>query len=250
MRSWLPLVTLLSLLVASPLRADDLATVCHATSSYDMTLRADSLLFDRSARTPLRVVIAHGSLHTDGTAVPLDPEQYDRLVLFDRDVRALVPRVRKVAQNGVDMAVQALRAEVADLGLSADTRATFDSRLNARAAELKQRIASSQSTHDWQGDAMRQYANQVAGDLMPLLAADLGQQAVNAALAGDLQEAASLRERASSLATGLQPRLQQRMQALRAQIAALCPAIQQLGRLQQGVRDNRGRPLDLLQISR
>ncbi|OOG57093.1 hypothetical protein B0E47_07145 [Rhodanobacter sp. B05] len=250
MRSWLALVTLLSLLVAAPLRADDLATVCHATSSYDVTLRADSLLFDRPSPAPTRVELQHGSLRIDGIAVTLDPEQQDRLTLFERDLRALAPRVRKVAQNGVDMAVQALRAEVANLGLGADTRAEFDRRLNAHAAELKQRIDNSQSTHDWQGDAMQQYTNQVAGDLMPLLAADLGQQAVNAALAGDLQGAADLRDRASSLATELQPRLQQRLQALRPQIEALCPAIQRLGRLQQGLRDSRGQPLDLLQISR
>ncbi|HZX71617.1 MAG TPA: DUF2884 family protein, partial [Rhodanobacter sp.] len=193
MRSWLPLVTLLLLLVTAPLRADDLATVCHATSSYDVTLRADSVLFDRPSPVPTRVELQHGSLHTDGTAVVLDAEQQDRLTLFERDLRALVPRVRAVAQNGVDMAVQALRAEAAGLGLGADTRAELDRRLNTRAAELKRRIASSQSTHDWQGDAIDQYANQVLGDLTPLVAADLGQQAVDAAMAGDLQSAASLR---------------------------------------------------------
>ncbi|MEO6799609.1 MAG: DUF2884 family protein [Rhodanobacter sp.] len=250
MRSWLSLVTVLCLLGASPLRAEDLAAVCHATSSYDLTLRADGVLFDRPSPTPTRVELQHGSLRTDGVAVVLDAEQQDRMTLFERDLRALVPRVRTVARNGVDMAGQALRAEAAELGLSADTRSELDRRLNTHAAELKRRIASSQSTHDWQGDSIEQYANQVIGDLMPLVAADLGQQAVNAALAGDLQAAASLHDRASSLATDLQPRLQQRMQALRPQIEALCPAIQRLARLQEGVRDNRGQALQLLKVSR
>lgn len=249
MRSWLSRVTLLCLLVALPLHAEDPVDVCHATSSYDVTLRADSVLFDRASPAPTRIELQHGSLRTDGTAVKLNAEQQDRMTLFERDLRALVPRVRSVAQNGVDMAVQALHAEAAGLGLSAGTRAELDRRLNTQATELKRRIASSQSTHDWQGDAFQQYANQVIGNLMPLVAADLGQQAVDAALAGDLQAAASLHDRASSLATELQPRLQQRMQALRPQVEALCPAIQRLGRLQQGVRDNRGQPLQLLQIN-
>jgi hypothetical protein len=248
MRSWLSRVTLLCLLVASPLHAEDLSTVCHATSSYDLTLQTDSVLFDRPSPAPTRVELQHGSLRTDGIAVALDPAQQDRMTLFERDLRALAPRVRTVAQNGVDMAVQALRAEAAGLGLRADTRAELERRLNTQAAELKRRIAGSQSTHDWQGDAAQQYANQAIGNLMPLVAADLGQQAIDAALAGDLQAAASLRDRAGSLATDLQPRLQQRMQALRPQIEALCPAIERLGRLQQGVRDNRGQPLHLLQI--
>src|SRR6185312_13608502 len=99
------------------------------------------LLFDRPSPAPTRVELQHGNLRTDGVAATLNPEQQDRLTLFERDLRALAPR-----------------AEVANLGLGADTRAEFDRRLNVHAAELKQRIARSQRTHDWQDDAMQQYA--------------------------------------------------------------------------------------------
>lgn len=243
----LPLL-LLPLFAALPLHAQDLATTCHATSSYDVTLRPDSLLFDRSSPAPTRVELDQGALRVDGAAVSLNAEDQDRMTLFERDLRALAPRVRSVAQHGVDIAVQGLRKEAAGMGLGADTQAELDHRLQADAASLKQRIAASNSTHDWQGGAMDQYVSQIEGDLLPLIAADLGQQALDAAMSGDLQAAASLRDRATNLATQLEPRMRQRMQALRPQIEALCPAIRQLSTLQQGVRDNRGRPLDLLQI--
>ncbi len=237
------------LLAAVPVQAQDLAATCHASSSYDLTLRPQGALFDRAAPAPMRVELHDGGLRTDGVAVALTPAQQDRLSVFERDLQALAPRVRQVAQNGVDMAAQALREEMAGLGLAAATRAEFDRRLAAHATELKQRIARSQSTHDWQGDLIQQYADQVSADLMPLVAGDLGQQAIDAALAGDLQAAASLRDRAGSLVTTLQPRLQQRMQALRPQIEALCPAVQRLARLQQGLRDAHGQPLHLLQVA-
>ena len=236
------------LLAMQPLHAQEFATTCHATSSYDVTLKTDSLLFDRPSPAPFHVELQQGALRTDGVSVPLNAEDQDRLVLFEHELRALAPRVRTVAQNGVDMAVHAMRAETAGLGLSAGTRAEFDNRLNAHAGELKQRIAASRSTHDWQGDFADQYGNQIAADLVPLLAADLGQQAINAALGGDMQAAADLRDRAASLATNLQPRLQQRMQALRPQIEALCSSIQRLAELQQGIRGSNGRLLNLLQI--
>ena len=248
MRPFRLLAVLFPMLVALPLQAQQFANTCHASSSYDVTLRADSLLFDRAAPAPLRVELQQGTLRTDGMPVRLSAEDQDRLSLFERDARALAPRVREVAQNGVDMAAQALRAEAGGMGMSADTRAEFDRRLAADAGEIKQRIAASRSTRDWQGDVGEQYGNQIVADLMPLLAADLGQQAMNAALSGDLQAAANLRDRATSLATELQPRLQRRMQALQPQVAALCPAIQRLAELQQGVRGNDGRPLNLLQI--
>lgn len=240
---------LAALLATSSLHAQDLASTCHASSSYDVTVNPNSITFDRSTPAPFQVLLRAGSLSTDGALVRLNLEDQDRLTLFERELRALLPRVRQVADHGVDMAVQAMRAEVGQIGLSTDARAEFDRRLDLHASELKQRIAASRSSHDWQGDAAQQTMQQIATDLTPLVAGDLGQQAINAALGGDLQAAADLRDRATSLATQLQPRLLQRMQALRPQIAALCPSIQRLADLQQGLRGADGRPLNLLQVS-
>ena len=243
------LLVLFTLSLAGPaLHAQDLAATCHTSSSYDVTLKTDSVLFDRASPAPFHVELQQGTLRTDGVGTPLNAEDQDRLALFERDLRALAPRVRTVAQNGVDMAAQAMRAEADGMGLGSDSRAEFDRRLGEHASELKRRIAASRSSHDWQGDAASQYMNQIGADLLPLLAADLGQQAINAALGGDLQGAASLRDRAADLATELQPRLQQRMQALRPQVQALCPSIQRLAELQQGVRGSDGKPLNLLQV--
>ncbi len=250
MRVIRPFISLTILLAAFSVCAQDLASTCHATSSYDLTLNADNVIFDRPTPAPLRVEIQRGSLRTDGAPVQLNAENQDRMTLFERDLRALAPRARMVAQNGVDMAVQAVRAEAGSMQLSAETRTELDQRLSAHARELKQRIAASHSTHDWDGDAINQYANQIAGDLMPLIAGDMGQQAIDAALNGDLQAAAALRDQAASLSTQMQPRLLRRMQALRPQIQALCPSIQALSELQDGVRGSNGQPLDLIQTTR
>lgn len=240
-----------ALLAAGPaLHAQDLATTCHASSSYDLTLKPDGLLFDRPQPAPFHVQIVEGSLRTDGKAVPLSDESQDRLALFERELRALVPRVRAVATDGADLAVRAIHDEAAGLQLAPATRAELDRRLAAQAAELKQRIAQSNSTHDWQGEQAQQYADRMIGDLAPLVAADLGQQALAAAMNGDLEAAARLRDEAADLSTRLQPRLQQRMQALRPQVQALCPAIRRLADLAREVRAADGRPLDLVEVDR
>lgn len=241
------LVLLLSL-GSVALHAQDLATTCHATSSYDLTLAPDHLLFDRPQPMPHRVELRDGNLRTDGANVQLRAEDQDRLALFERDLRALEPRAKAVATRGVDLLASAMHDEGTRLSLDADTRTELDRRVAARAAEFKQRIAASHSTHDWQGNLADQYANQLASDLMPLLANDLGQQALNAAMTGDLQAAANLRDTAADLTTQLRPRLEQRMQALAPQIQALCPAVQQLAELQQGIRGADGQPLNLLQV--
>lgn len=230
------------------LHAQDLANVCHATSSYDLTVQPDRLVFDRAGPFPTRVVLGEGTLQTDGQTVPLNDEDQDRLALFQRNLRALMPRVKALAQQGVDLTMQAIHDESGALDLDAETRAELDRRLAAHAAELHQRIAASESTHDWHGDAANHYANQVISDIGPLIASALGQQAVSAAMSGDLQQAAELRDRATNLAAGFQPRLQRRLQLLRPGVQALCPEIQRLSELQQGIRASNGHPLNLVQV--
>ncbi|GLQ48088.1 hypothetical protein GCM10007862_31390 [Dyella lipolytica] len=244
------LATAMLVVACGSVHAQDLGKVCHATSSYDLTVQSDRLVFDRAAPSPTRVVLSQGMLQTDGQSVSLSAEDQDRLELFQRDLRALMPRVKAVAQQGVGLTMKAIDDESGSLSLDADTRAELDRRLAAHSAELRQRIAASQSTHDWHGDAANQYANQVVDDIAPLFASALGQQALNAALSGDLQQAAELRDRATNLTAGFQPRLQQRLQALRPEIQALCPDIQRLSELQQGVRASNGRPLNLVLIGR
>lgn len=240
----------LALAAAGSLHAQDLATTCQASSSYDLTIKPDALLFDRASPAPLRVELQDGNLRTDGATVRLNAEDQDRLALFERELRALAPRAKTVAQNGVDLLAQAVRAEASSLGLSAQARSQLDQRLVARVAELKQRIAASNATRDWQGDLADQYASQIASDLLPVIAADLGQQAIQTAMSGDLQAAADLRDKAADLATELRPRLERRMQGLQPQVQALCPSIQRLAELQQGVRGANGQPLNLLQVGR
>jgi hypothetical protein len=248
MRSISLVAGLLLVLCSVSAAAQDLVASCHASSSFDLTVSPSGLLFDRAQPAPYRIELAQGELRTDGRPVRLRAEDQDRLSLFERQLRALLPQVRSVAKQAVDLAVAGLRAESAKLNLSDTTRAELQQRLAADASALKQRIDRSNSTHDWQGQAFEQYANQMIGEIAPLVAGDLGQQALQAAISGDLQQAAELRDQAADLASQLRPRLVQRMQALRPQVQALCPAVHQLYELQSGVRDADGRELNLLSV--
>lgn len=244
------LLFLISVLVgASGAHAhDDFADLCHASSSYDLTITPASLLFDRSEVAPRRIELRGGKATLDGAGLTLNTEDGDRLVLFEQELRALLPKARAVARNGVDLAIKAMHAETAVLGASTETLAALDASLAARGGEIKRRIASSTSTHDWQGDVIERYATDIAADIAPRLAADLGQQAIAAALGGDVDAAAALRDRATDLNDNLRPRLERRMRALRPQIEALCPSMRRLYELQRGVRSANGRPLELLDV--
>lgn len=246
----IPLLASICVCAVVPAQAQELADVCHASSSYDLTVTTGALVFDRAVPAPRRIELREGRLVVDGAATAANAEQRDRLALFEQELRALVPDVKRVARNGVDLAAAAVRDESVRLRLGAETRSELARQVAAHAADLKRRIDASTSTHDWQGDAFDRYANDIVAGVAPLVAADLGQQAVTAAVGGDLDAAASLRDRAAGLTGGgLQRDLQGRLQAsLRPQVQALCPSIRRLAELQRDVRGADGRSLDLLEI--
>ncbi|MET0935140.1 MAG: DUF2884 family protein [Luteibacter sp.] len=221
---------------------------CQVASSYDLTVTPAALVFDRPEVAPRTVRMHDGSLSTDGRAVSLRPDEQDRITLFESNVRTLVPKAKAIASDGVDIAARAVRAEAATASPASLGSGELDRVLNARVAEIKQRIASSQSTRDWQEDAMRAYAQQIVSDITPLLTQDVGSEAMQLAMNGDLQGAAALRDRVADVSTGGQARVLAKLEAaLRPRVQALCPAVRQLVELQSGIRDANGQPLLLIE---
>jgi len=228
---WMALFT--SVLASGGAHAQSLLDTCHATSSYDVTISDNGVAFDRAQPEPRRVHLQDGRLVIDGKPADLDAEDSDRVTLIERTVRALEPKVKAIADRGVDLAAQAVREQAA--ASAPDASGELDARLASITADLKARIAASHSSHDWQGPAFQQYVNQTVASIVPLLASGLLQQAVTAALSGDLDAAAQLRHRATHMATALRTRIRQKLQVLRPQVQALCPSLQRVDQLESGI---------------
>lgn len=227
----------------------ELADTCGASSSYDLDVGAQALSFERATPAPRRIELDEGRLRVDGIDAATDAATRARLVEFEQGVRALLPRVRRIGTDGVDLAMAGLDAEAAALGLGAATRAEIASRLARHAAALKRRIATSTGTRDWQPEALERELEGIVAEVAPLAAADLAQQALAATLEGDFERAARLQAGALDLVGDLQPRMEQRMQPLRARIEALCPELQRLHRLQRNIRGPDQAVLRLLDIA-
>lgn len=230
----------------------DALDACHARSSYDLTLEGDALLFDRAGAAPRKVRMHDGELVVDGTAVELGPADQGRINAFERGVRALVPEARAIADQGVDLAAEAVREQARESAPALVSSGELDVRLEREARDLKARIAGSRSTHDWHGAAFQQYASQRLAGVVPLLAGGLLQQSVGLAMGGDLEGVARLREQAANLAATLQARIQRKLGQLRPRIQALCPAVNELDRLENGLdaRMPDGSRLNLLTVER
>jgi hypothetical protein len=243
-----PTILAALLCISGGAAAQDLGTTCRIASTYDLTVRPEALVFDRTDPAPRTVRMHDGTLEADGRQVTLRPDEQDRVALFERQVRTLVPKAKAIANDGVDLAARAVRDEAATAAPSAVASGELDRVLGTRVADIKRRIAASQSTRDWQEEAMRAYAQEIVADVSPILTQEVGGEAMQLAMDGDLQGAAALRDRVATVSTGGQARVVAKLEAaLKPRIQALCPSIHQLMDLQSGLRDSSGKPLLLIE---
>lgn len=227
-------------------RAADAQAACPVQSDYDVTIGPQALVFERASGPDRRIEMRAGTLSDRGSAVALSAADRDRLVRFERTARALLPLIRTLGTRAVDLMAMAVREEAAATSPGSAANPQLNARLNARASELKARIARSASSKDWRGHAFNRYAAEALADVVPLIGGDLAQQALDATLRGEFRRAAALGEKAAGVRGALEQRIRRRLDALQPDMEHLCPALRQLdslegavtGRLADGTRLN------------
>lgn len=236
MRHCLPVIVLAAAVLASgSVHAQSLLDTCHASSSYDVTITDDGVRFERAQPAPRRLYLHDGRLRVDGKPIALDAEDSDRVTVIENIVRDMEPKVKTIANRAVDLAAQAVREQAAVSAPQAAANGELSTRLDAVTGDLKARIARSHSSRDWHGPAFRKYTRQLAARVVPVLASDMLQQAVAKALAGNLDTAAQLRQRATHMATALRTRIRKKLQVLRPQVQTLCPSVQRIDQIESGI---------------
>jgi len=218
---------------ASAMAAPDAA--CSVRSHYDVTVTESALMFERAAAPGQRVEMRGGRLTANGSPVTLGRGDGDRIAAFEKNVRALVPQMKVLAQRGVDLGVVAIREEAAATSPRSARDPQLNARLDARAHTIKARIAASSSSKDWRSLAVNRYVTEAMPDVLPLIGGDLAQQAMDAAMRGDLAAAAAIGGKAEKVRPSLEVRIQQKLQTLQPEADKLCPALRALDALEAGM---------------
>lgn len=233
------MLTLLAVLLlgalVSPVQGAEFDTACRVRSDYDLTLSAGVVLFERAATPAQSVEMSRGNLKANGKPVALGVKDRDRIVAFEAALRGLIPRVKALAQRAVDMSMAAIREEAASTSPKSAADSQLNQRLDARATDLKLRIANSMTSKDWRGATLNRYTAEVLSDVLPLVGGDLARQALEVALRGDLAAAGALTNRASGLRVSLEARIRSRLEVLRPEVDKLCPAFRRLDALEAAV---------------
>ncbi len=212
-----------------------LAQTCRTSSNYEISLIDGALQFDRKNTPPQRLEMRRGVLMVDAKAITLGADDRKRVVAFETKVRELIPRIKVIAQQGVDLMVAAIREEAARSSPAAAVRPELNARVDARAQELKSRIANSTTSKEWQPAAMSGYMATILADVAPMISGDLAQKALDLTMKGDLGGVMALKEQATGLRDSLEKRIQSKLDTLQPDIQALCPSLRELDRIEAAV---------------
>lgn len=223
-------------------------TQCNAETEYDITVEASRLVFSRDDGG--EVAFANGRLFLDGQAVTLSRADSARVAEFERSVRALVPEVKSIAREAVEIAVVAL-TRVIDTFATEANRATFIAELDIMRVEIDELIEQTTSTRGVNDHQFEARAKEFAMRIAPRIASEFAGQAVTAALSGDEAAVAAIEARAKRLEKEIEASVEAPAKALEARANALCPRIRALDRIESEfeLRLPNGKPLDLIELA-
>jgi hypothetical protein len=212
-----------------------LGQTCRTRSDFDITVTDAALQFERRTAPAQRIEMRSGALAVNQLPVKLGADDRKRVAAMETRARELVPKIKTIGQRGVDLMVSAIREEAARSSPAAAARPELNQRLDARAQELKRRIADSTTSKEWRPEAMRNYMAGTLADVVPLITGDLAQKALDLTLKGDLGGVIALKDQAAALHDSLEKRIQSKLDLLQPDIQKLCPSLRELDRLESAV---------------
>lgn len=219
---------------------------CEVDSPYSMKVEPARLIFSKEGAV---IAFAQGELYLDGKLVELSSADSDRVAAFEQDVRALIPEVKAVAHEAIELAFVALH-RVIDTFASDGNKASFNAELEAMRVEIASAVTRAESTTEFDNGEFESKISEFATRLAPRVAGEFASQAIAAAMSGDEASVNAIEAKASRLERDIEASIEAPAKALEARVDALCPRVQALDRIdnQMEMRLPNGEPLDLLKV--
>ncbi|MEO8161062.1 MAG: DUF2884 family protein [Arenimonas sp.] len=241
-----------ALLLASPPalardsgRHQNIDRQCNVHTDWGVSTHRRAFVFTRKEPSPTEVGIGGGRLFIDGREQKLSAADHARLTRLEAEMQALLPQLREVVVQAVDIAFTAL-AEVAR-GLASDPQHTIVDLQSAQKrvhAEMDARPLNALN-----GDAIAGVITPIITEYVPQIVGGAISGALQAAFGGE-QKSRDFEKRMQMMEQELHSKVEQRAKALEPLADAMCQRLQAMDRLDDELefRLPDGDRLDLLQV--
>jgi len=208
----------------------DVDARCRVESRYGVQIDNDRLDFTRKASAgagPARIELVGSSIHIDGQAIALSPADRKRVDQFQSELRAMVPQVKQIAADSIEIAFVALATVVTQFS-SDERRAELLDELQGLRIEADHAIATANSTDALKNAAFERRIEAAVERIVPTLAGEFAAQAIRVAMSGDEDAAATIEQRANAFGEQIERSVEGAAKDLEAKVARLCPQVEAL----------------------
>jgi len=219
---------------------------CDLHSDYRLSFGPESLRFERDS-THGRIELREGTLLVDGRAVTLTPADREKLRKFEQEVRAMMPEVRAIALEALEIAYSAV-AHVLRAFDENGSAARSIARLEAEHKAARAKIENGSGTLLFDEREFEKMVESTVATVVPEVVGNVTALALKAAFSGDESAVEAIERKAERLEKEIERDVERRADELERRADKLCPRLTELDRLEStlDVRLADGRPLNLL----
>ena len=220
---------------------------CRVRSDYGLNLKDNGVLLKRKSGEPREVRLQDGRIWLDGREQALGQADRQRVRMIEREVAAMMPEVKEIAEEGLDMAIDALAHVATSLG-GDDPELLAD--IEKARSEFSLAIEKQMQGNGLDEDALERDIEALVQRLTPQIAGKVAALAISAALSGDEAAARDFERRAERMGKELETAMEARGKALEAKAEALCGRIEQIDEIENALdlRLADGSPLNLVRM--
>ncbi|MCK7594204.1 DUF2884 family protein [Pseudomarimonas salicorniae] len=220
---------------------------CEVHSDYGLRLKQGSVELQRKSGEPKVVRLADGRLWLDGVEQTLSAADEKRVREIEREVGAMMPEVQAIAEEGLDMALDALAHVARSLG---DGDPALMKEINRARKDFGEAIDIRMRDGVLDDGLLERDIEALVERLTPQIAGKVASLAITAALSGDEATAKDFERRAEAMGKELEQVMEARGKALEARAEQLCGRIADIDAIENALefRLADGKPLNLVRM--
>jgi hypothetical protein len=219
---------------------------CDLHSEYSLSFGPEALRFERD-NGQRRIELRQGALLVDGRAVTLTPADREKLLKFEQEVRAMMPEVRAIALEALEIAYTAVAHVLRAFDDNGSAERSI-ARLEAEHKAARDKIERGLGTPLFDEREFEKMIESTVATVVPEVVGNVTAAALKAAFSGDEGAVEAIERKAERLEKEIERDVERRADELGRRADKLCPQLTELDRLEStlDVRLADGRPLNLL----
>lgn len=237
-------------LMSAPAQANN-GEMCDYQLDYDLTVEGSAITFVQDSGAEI-TIDQDNQLFINGSEKYLDSTQQVLIDNYADGIRDLIPEVKAIALEGINLGVQAASMAIGTLlGEGDPDFENFSFKLNELANNIKMKIEtdsfSTKGLEDAFDNEFEQQIENVVEEAVTELTPRLMAKVMTAALSGDEGGVSDLEQRAESIEHEVKNFIEPKAEALEARAEELCSSVDNLDALETKMVESGLEMMDLIE---